>query len=291
MRYVLYHGLAKGSTAQPGCPDGFGAAYAAWKKFGDEGTEYIPVAYGLPFPEDVVDGSEIYIVDFSFSREILLNLADVNERVIVYDHHKTAREALMGLEHPNLGIVFDMERSGALITWEELHGKDKVPFFPRSLSDRDLWQFKLHGTKEIHTLLLSYPFDFKVWDILCSRLEDPTSRETAIAEGASILRFRDCQVDDICLQQERISFGGHDDIPAVNATSAWSEVGHKLLELNPDRPFVVVWYRRGDGEIQISLRSRKDFDCSAVAKLYGGGGHFSASGCMLSWDDWAIRLE
>ncbi len=31
------------------CPDGFGAAYAAWKKFGDA-AEYLPASYGDPVP-------------------------------------------------------------------------------------------------------------------------------------------------------------------------------------------------------------------------------------------------
>ena len=38
---VAYHG---------NCPDGFGGAYAAWKKFGDT-AEYLPLSYGKPVPE------------------------------------------------------------------------------------------------------------------------------------------------------------------------------------------------------------------------------------------------
>src|SRR3989344_3757446 len=38
---VLYHG---------GCPDGFGGAYAAWKKFGNM-AEYIPLKHGKPAPK------------------------------------------------------------------------------------------------------------------------------------------------------------------------------------------------------------------------------------------------
>jgi hypothetical protein len=55
VRYVLYHS---------NCYDGFGAAYAAWKKFGDEGTKYLPVSYGFPPPE-MPDAKAVSIVDFS----------------------------------------------------------------------------------------------------------------------------------------------------------------------------------------------------------------------------------
>ena len=46
---VLYHA---------GCPDGFGAAWACWKKFGDN-AEYMPVSHGSPPPN--VEGKNVYI--------------------------------------------------------------------------------------------------------------------------------------------------------------------------------------------------------------------------------------
>ena len=45
------------------CSDGAGAAYAAWKKFGDS-AEYVEVHYGNPPPD--VTGREVYILDFSY---------------------------------------------------------------------------------------------------------------------------------------------------------------------------------------------------------------------------------
>jgi uncharacterized protein len=53
--FVLYHA---------NCPDGFGAAFAAWLKFG-ETAEYIPVKYGDISPQHV--SGTVHIVDFSFS--------------------------------------------------------------------------------------------------------------------------------------------------------------------------------------------------------------------------------
>ncbi|HEY6554426.1 MAG TPA: phosphohydrolase, partial [Vicinamibacteria bacterium] len=46
-------------------------------------------------------------------------------------------------------------------------------------------------------------------------------------------------------------------------------------------PFVVGWWRRADGLFQYSLRSRGEFDVSAVAMGYGGGGHRNAAGFQL----------
>ena len=49
---ILYHG---------GCPDGFGGAYAAWKKFGDA-AEYIPVQHDRVVPEGLA-GRKLFFID------------------------------------------------------------------------------------------------------------------------------------------------------------------------------------------------------------------------------------
>ena len=49
---VVYHGH---------CPDGFGAAYAAWLRLG-ESAEYVPAEYGS-YPVLNVTGLDVYILD------------------------------------------------------------------------------------------------------------------------------------------------------------------------------------------------------------------------------------
>ena len=77
------------------CTDGFGAAFAAWLKLGDE-AEYLPMRYGqaklheaLPFNPL---NREIYILDFSFERQIMEFIFKDAKRVVWLDHHKTAFE-------------------------------------------------------------------------------------------------------------------------------------------------------------------------------------------------------
>ena len=55
------------------CLDGFGSAYIAWKQFGED-ADYIPAHYGNS-PPDVKD-KKVYIVDFSYPREVLLKMAE-----------------------------------------------------------------------------------------------------------------------------------------------------------------------------------------------------------------------
>ena len=71
------------------CRDGFGAAYAAWKKFGDDAS-YIPRKTQDPAPEGLQD-KDIFIVDYSYKKPVLEDLQKNNRSVVVIDHHETAK--------------------------------------------------------------------------------------------------------------------------------------------------------------------------------------------------------
>ena len=56
------------------CTDGFGAAFCAWLKFGDE-AEYVPMNYG--FKEENIPkyaGRDVFMFDFSWPKEQMLDL-------------------------------------------------------------------------------------------------------------------------------------------------------------------------------------------------------------------------
>lgn len=259
MKYVLYHS---------NCYDGFGAAYAAWKKLGNT-AKYIPVSYGKPPPE-MPDAEEIYVVDFSYDPDVILKLSEC-AKVVVLDHHKTAEEKLTPLAgQENPVVIFDMHRSGALITWEYFHGGFAVeaPKLIQHISDRDLWTYKIPGSREVHAALVSLPFDFEVWDSL--------KVDELILEGAACLRFQSQLVDNI-VKKSWIGKVGEHKVPIVNTSSSWSEVGEALLAKYPDAPFAASFTTFED-IIMWSLRSRGDFDVSEIAKKNGGGGHKSAAG-------------
>ena len=56
------------------CIDGFGAAYAAWRKFGDA-ARYIAMHHGDSWQPEDYAGHAVYILDFSFPPETLAQLA------------------------------------------------------------------------------------------------------------------------------------------------------------------------------------------------------------------------
>lgn len=269
--------------AHKNCFDGFGAAWVCWHKFGDD-AEYVFASYGDPV-EFTVEGKDVYIVDFSYPREVLEDMKAHAHSLTVLDHHKSAQAALEGLDY----CIFDMDRSGAQLAWDHLHvkgganrpfirsdGSYSRPSLVDYIGDRDLWRFQYPETKAIHAWLASYPKDFRLWD----RLSDSLHRqpEVVVEAGRDILRAHDQQVREMVKEAQFATVGGH-IVPAVNCPYQFgSDVGNMLCQAYPDLPFAAYYFDRADGEQQWGLRSIGDFDVSEIAKQYGGGGHKNAAG-------------
>lgn len=251
---VLYHAY---------CADGFGAAWAAWLKLGDQAT-YTAVQHGAE-PPDVPESHAVYLLDFSYSRDTVVAMHERVRELHVLDHHQTAAKELEGLDY----AIFDNEKSGAVLAWQHFHPEEPVPELLRYVMDKDLWLFELPRSREVSAGLSAQPFDFELWSAL--------DVETLADEGALVLRYQSVVIDTICRQAREIELAGY-RVPAVNATMLGSEVGAELLARHPGAPFVVIYFDRGDGKRQWSLRSREDFDVSAVARRFQNGGHRQAAG-------------
>ncbi|MBL6990259.1 MAG: hypothetical protein ISR65_10795 [Bacteriovoracaceae bacterium] len=266
--YVLYHA---------DCYDGFAAAFAFWKKFKDQ-AEYIAVYHDCPLPE-MEDNSMVYIVDFSYSKEVLLDLFKKHRRLVLIDHHISAQKELDGLEF----ATFDMEKSGAVLAFEYLFSTQKIPTLIKYVQDRDLWHFKLKYSKAIQAYISTVPYNFDDWQKLEQDLEGDLEKFVQI--GEAIVRGEYLLVKSICHYARIVDFDGH-KVPACNTPILNSNVGHELLDLYPQANFSVSWFMGQEGDIKISLRSRGDFDVSTLAGKFGGGGHKSAAGCRLSKLPW-----
>ncbi len=267
MIHVLYQGS---------CNDGFGAAWCAWKHFGDN-AKYIPVKYGDPVP-DLPQGDTVFILDFSYPRAELELLDKRSAAVVVLDHHKTSQEDLAGLPF----AIFDMERSGAGMTWDYFNRREgpDMPPVPRPplidhIEDRDLWRFALAFTKQISSGLRSHPMEFEVWD---SFAYDVRPLRDA---GRHIERYIQRLCENLA-EDAHIETWPEGPVFVVNAPGQLtSELADYLLDAERYQGnqvlFVAAYKDMADRRIW-SLRSRGDFDVGEVAKARGGGGHKNAAG-------------
>lgn len=301
------------------CADGFGAAWVVRRKFGTDVLFY-PGRYqtGLPSPE-ITQGRHVLLVDFSYRKAELEKLETQCETVTVLDHHATALkdlveytdEGYLGLvktmdlsfddfakfceEHrlPAIRALFDMNRSGAGLTWDYLFPDEKRPELINVLEDRDLWRFDKEPykflrpyTRTVQAAVFSYPYDFAVWDdmMLRWRLEDLSMDGIAIERK----HFKDI-AELVAKCQRMIKVGGH-VVPAASLPyTLTSDAGHLMAkgtgtEEQPQYPFAVCYWDEPSGRV-FSLRSAKGgADVGEVAKMYGGGGHRNAAGFRVMFE-------
>lgn len=271
---VLYH---------DSCADGFTAAYVCWRELGDS-AKYIPVQYGQPLP-DIGDASDIYIVDFSYPKDVLIELASRESvfKVVVLDHHKTAQAALADTDNavPGLHVVFDMDRSGAMLAWDYWRGGFPAPQLVQYVQDRDLWQWKLADSREISAAISIELKTFEIWSLLSTQMELASGLRFMRDRGAAILQAQQTYVSGLASKACFVEIAGH-FVPAVNSLLFQSEIGEELCKQHPESAFGAIWFCQKLGEETWSLRSRNGFDVSAVAKHYGGGGHAAAAGFRVS---------
>ena len=261
---VIYH-------AQ--CRDGFGSAYAAWKKFGDS-ANYIPRNTQDPVLEGLTD-KELYIVDYSYKKPELEKLVADNKSVVVIDHHASSEEAVKAFP----GNVFDLDHSGAVLAWQYFHPNTEVPKLLLYIEDHDLWRMSMEHSREFGAALGEYTQDFETWDKLNKNFADRDLFSSFIGNGGLIAGFEDKLVDKILAFKERAIFEGH-EIYVLNAERIYRSIlGHKLATENAEAGGVAlaIVYYRYDGYIHCSLRSNGDFDARALAEKYGGGGHKNAA--------------
>lgn len=275
---VIYHA---------NCLDGFGAAFAAYLYFSGKGVaaDYFAAKHGNEPPP--CDGREVYIVDFSYKRPLLKQICAVAEKVTILDHHISAQQDLEGLadEHDNLTVVFDMDKSGAVLTWEHFH-ESPPPRLLQHVQDRDLWRFELDGTDEINTALMSYPMTFDFWQELLSSKE---RLGELCREGETINRFRRQLIEQYKNRAVISRIAGY-QVPVVNAPHAI--ISELLGELAEDYPFAAGFQDYGSKR-SWSLRSRREGgeDVAKIAEMFGGGGHRNAAGFGVELPEGLLTLE
>lgn len=279
---VLYHA---------DCPDGWTAAWVAHSTLWHEASrvELFAVSHGKP-PPDLTGYNEVYILDFSYPHDILVEMAK-GRLVVVLDHHRSAMDDLMrgALQQPDLPpwpgttyrigpevagyhAQFDTERSGAGITWDYFNASKRPPLVDY-VEDRDLWRYALPHSKAVTAYIASRPRTLDAWDDLAA-----TSVDEVISAGAAIVD----RIDLYCASAAQYAYWctmGDRTFPIVNVThDAGSDVCNHLLDLF-ETDMAGYFFELPDGRWQYGFRSRGDVTVHDHAVAFGGGGHPHASGC------------
>lgn len=270
-RLCLYHG---------NCSDGFAAACVVWLRFAGD-VELKPCSYGDEEinPETLRD-REVYIVDFSFQRGLLEKMHVAAKSLVVIDHHTTAKDNLEGLSY----CVFDMNHSGAVLTWKYFWPEITVPELLLYVEDRDLWKFELEDSREISAYLHTLEHVPELWVYHLTLPEKNLFRERGTG-ATEYLAYYSRSVGGNAME----TVLGEDDVVLVNApTSGISDLLDYLLE--GDGPQVAIGWRVTKSGYSFSVRSR-GVDSQHISQRYGGGGHKQASGFELPYEEGAKLIS
>ena len=257
--FVIYHA---------NCSDGFGAAWSAWKLLGER-AQYHAATHGDAPPD--VSGKNVVVLDFSYDNATTKRLISEAKSFLVIDHHKSAMVEL----HDINCTKFDMNHSGAMLSWKFFHPGKEAPRLIKHIEDRDLWKWELPYSREFAAAFDMVPHDFEEFD----KFLDDSAVDDAQERGAYILAYSKTVISKIVKNASKRRLDGK-DVLVVNSPHWMSEIGNAL---SPKCDFAVIWYWDHElNQATVSLRAHhEDADVSEIAKKWGGGGHRKAAGFNL----------
>lgn len=264
-KICIYHG---------NCADGFTAAWVVKKVHPD--AVFHAGFYRNPPPD--VTGKVVYIVDFSYPRDIMEEIVDKAALVIHIDHHETAIKAMEGYSNTKFESFYSPENteSGAMLCWKYFFPSVDVPDIIKHVDDRDRWKFRLRGTREIAANMFSYEYTFENWDMLMEQ-----KLGIQITEGSAIQRRIIKDIKELSrVVVRRINIAGY-NIPCANVPYQFGFDMCAFLAKN--EPFAAYYYDKPTHR-EFGLRSIPGgVNVAEIAEKFGGGGHAISSGFRRSF--------
>lgn len=268
---VIYHGR--------NCPDGFAAALAAWL-FYEGNAEFLGLDHGeIKTVEDLpaLQGRAVYILDFSFSPELMRSIEERAAKLVMLDHHKSAADKLSGFSC-RCGVVhFDMRKSGARLAWEFFQPEQPVPDLVRFVEDRDIWVWQYPESAGFLAALDMEPFEFARWHQIATF--SPVQMASYIERGRAMDEKFSKLAAGIAESARPIVFNGVSGL-MVNAPGVFHSLVGEIL-CQQSGTFALMWSVDKNGVVKAGLRSEKGFNCIPLAESMGGGGHAQACGFKM----------
>ena len=270
--YIIYHSP---------CSDGTGSGLIAWKyltnKFPDRKIKYYPANINAYPPPDL-EGRNVLICDYSYKKDILLEIIKKAKNLLIIDHHKSAQKDLV--EISDKYKIFDMNHSGAMLTWFYFYNNIPAPLLIKYIEDRDIWAKKLDLVDEFVSWFYTLPHDFNEYN---KYLDDNLLMEMVKTKGVNFLELNNNYINQ-ALEYVVIKFNKIKDkyyfIGYINSTVLKSDIGNKIFDKFPLINFSAIYSINDyDNSTTYSLRSNEiSTDVSEISTLLNGGGHRNASG-------------
>jgi oligoribonuclease NrnB/cAMP/cGMP phosphodiesterase (DHH superfamily) len=267
------------------CQDGLASAYVA--ALAHEQNEYpepelYPISHGTVLDLNKFIDRRVLFCDYSPKLDILNQIEEIAKSIVVLDHHITAHDDLVTKSY----AIFDMKKSGVGITWNYFFENIPIPLFLSMIQDRDLWTWKISGSKcfttgfsTVCSTIDQYNF-IQLFKLFNELYINPDKIEYYIGIGGLITSSTNCKVRAIAEDAlKKISLFQDKKVCIVNCTAEYiSELGNAISS-DPNVDFAVLWrHDNVNNNYNVSLRSCDKANVSEIAKSFGGGGHPNAAG-------------
>ena len=302
------------------CIDGFTSAVILMEALDADGMAYDSIAmkYTEASYQALINKAKEYkpnyieVVDFSIPHDIIDKLSAIPHftRGYITDHHKTAFQLyakgmgvtedskLIAAINPQWDVVLDNAESGASLIMLDLIKRDcispdtaeRYTNLIKYVKDYDLWQYKYEDeTRWVHHYLSNIEHTWENWRLVAQLLNSEEGRQVIFVKGAELRLAHTKQAEAAVGRAYRFNLDGYVGlITGVEDASLINDVGEALAKKSGTFGAVVPYFdpQATDFDpnklISWSLRSIGDFDVSAIAKKFGGGGHKNAAGFTVT---------
>lgn len=251
------------------CSDGFGAAWAIWKEYGDDVKYHFSTHSDAPY---LYKNKSILFLDFAYERKIM-DVLDKTNKVLVIDHHYYSVDNLKGFKN----AIIDLSKSGSVLAWENLYPNKEAPKILKYVQDRDLRKFELPYSQEVLSVLDTIPKKFKNWELFSLMLEKDFP---SIVEKGKILKHQFNNILNGIIKEARpVNIDGYNGL-VVN--TSWEFASYAAEKLSEKSDFAIAWYVDKSGMAKCSFRSSNGLNVNNLASIYGGGGHEHSAGATIT---------
>jgi len=308
--YIIYH---------KNCQDGFSSLIVLLKS--KQVARDAIIYHDVPsaqFPPKEIDGKDIIIMDVAYKYNVLQEIFERAKSVVFIDHHVTVKEDIEKLSSmpkykKKVNFVFDVNESGASLTWKFLFGNKKMPLYIKYIKDSDTGKWEYKDTKPfIYALRVKYSIDLKK-DIVekWTDLFDNNKVNSLIKTGKLYEEYAEALLEENSRKYSLEAFpsqkiynafpdafvkSGQYKVAVVCGSGCPSTtlLANKIMDNNSnidtaECDFVIIWtFSMEKKEYILSFRSN-NVDVGKIAALFGGGGHKLASACSFPENKYHIQ--
>ena len=289
MVWIFYHDK---------CSDGYGAMYVVryallLNNFRSEDIKAVPVSYGDDITchiENMSEENTVFIVDFSFTPDILDLIANKVKDVILIDHHISAINMLKDYNNPKVSVNLDKTKSGTGLSWDICFPNNSRPIMVNHIEDRDLYglgdrskyNFSFQDTKRVITGLLLDGFNIENYNKHFFVEQDDLLYKELYNAGKTVEKYIGKEIDNLLNSKLEIVDTLFGKAGIINTPNVFTSdlLNTAIKKYNLDYALAYNYFK---DKITISFRSHDEgTNVEHLAKAYfNGGGHRNSSGGYL----------